>query len=352
MAGGKGERFWPLSTSEHPKQMLALVGDRPLITLAVERLDGLVPVEDIVVVTSAALVQATLEALPGLPPENVVGEPFGRDTAAACALALALVKARDPEAAFCILTADHIMGELDVFRSTLRQGFALALARPVLITIGIPPTFPSTGFGYIEAGDRVEAEGDVEFFDALRFVEKPDTQKAATYLETGRFYWNAGMFIWSVPTLESALQAHCPQLRQMCDRLLPTVGTPELMPALDAEYSKLEKISVDYALMEKAENIVMAKGVFPWDDVGSWLALENHFEGDASGNIVVGSCESIDSGGNIVMSNERLTALVGVRDLVVVQAKGATLVCRKDRSQDVKKLVKLLGEKGEYGSVL
>lgn len=352
MAGGKGERFWPLSTSEHPKQLLSLVGDKPLLTLAVERLQGLVGMDKVLVVTNQSLVQGTLEAVPDIPPTNVIGEPFGRDTAAACALAMALVKARDPGAVFCILTADHVIGDLPVFQNTLHRAARLASERPVLITIGINPAFPSTGFGYIEAGDPVAAEGAIEFYEARRFVEKPDATTAVSYIDTGRYYWNSGMFVWSVDTLDKAFAEHAPDFSQLAARIVPTVDTPSFMPVLKKEYSNLEKISVDYALMEKADNIVMAKGTFQWDDVGSWSALANHFGPDGQGNIVVGDAQALDSENNIVVSRERLTALIGVSDLIVVQAGGATLICRKDRAQDVKKMVKQLEKVERYKPLL
>ncbi|MBM4152723.1 MAG: mannose-1-phosphate guanyltransferase, partial [Kiritimatiellaceae bacterium] len=204
MAGGKGERFWPLSTSKHPKQLLALVGDSPLIAQAVDRLNGLIPPENVFVVTNADLVEATRQAAPMLPPENIVGEPIGRDTAAAVACGGALVAAKDPNAVFAVLTADQVMGDLDVFKATLRGGMNLAEQHEILVTIGIQPTFPSTGFGYIESGDLFGSTEGVQFKKAVRFVEKPKLEIAQTYVDSGRFFWNSGMFIWSVPTLAKA----------------------------------------------------------------------------------------------------------------------------------------------------
>jgi len=352
MAGGKGERFWPLSTSKTPKQMLALVGGKPLLAMSVDRLAGLLPPERVLVVTSADLVEASREVCPELPPENIFGEPFGRDTAAACALGTVLVKARDPNGIVCVMTADHVIRDEERFRAVLRAGIGMAVPGGSIITIGIKPTFPSTGFGYIEAGEPVDGGGDVQFFNAKRFVEKPDRDTAETYLEAGNFCWNSGMFIWSVETFESELKQHRPVLFEMNERLQPTVGTKDFAPAVEREYGKLEKISVDFAVMEKASHIVMAEGEFGWDDVGSWPALEHHFEIDEDGNVLIGNCEDIDSSGNVVVSDERLTALIGVKDLVVVQAPGATLICHKDRAQDVKKLVRMLGESGKHHDLL
>jgi len=352
MAGGKGERFWPLSTSKHPKQLLALVGDKPLIAQAVDRLEGFVPPENVFVVTNADLVDATRDAVPLLPPENIVGEPIGRDTAAAVACGGALVKARDEEGVFAVLTADQVMGDLDLFSATLKGGMDLAEQNDILVTIGIEPAYPSTGFGYIESGDTFATESGIEFRKANRFVEKPDEATATQYLETGRFYWNSGMFIWSVPSLEKAFAAHCPEMRELMDTLTGYAKDGKIVEGMDATYPDLGKISVDYALMEKADNIVMACGAFAWDDVGSWPALESHFEQDDGGNTRIGQVETLDANGNIILSKDRLTAVIGVKDLIVVQAEGVTLVCPKDRAQDIKQMVVALREKGGYDELL
>lgn len=352
LAGGKGERFWPLSTSRKPKQLLSLVGGKPLLALAVERLEGLIPPERVFVITNADLVEVTREIASFLPAENIVGEPFGRDTAAAAALGCVLVKQKAADGAFCILTADHIMKDVDLFRQTLRESFDLALAEDVLVTMGITPTEPSTGFGYIEVADPVTHDGEVSFYKAARFVEKPDAETAEKYVKTGRFYWNSGMFVWSVASFEKAMAAHTPTLGAMMQRLGQATDIGGVLDKLEEEYGKLEKISIDYALMEKADNIVTAQGTFHWDDVGSWTALENHFEKDPNGNVMVGASEQFESAGNIVVSDGRLTALVGCENLVVVQAEGATMVCPKERAQDVKKMVALLRNKGAYEKLL
>ncbi len=287
-----------------------------------------------------------------LPPENVVGEPIGRDTAAAVACGGALVAARDPEGVFAVLTADQVMGDLDIFAATLKGGMDLAEANEILVTIGIQPTFPSTGFGYIESGeDFGEAEG-VQFKKAVRFVEKPDEMTAQSYLDTGKFFWNSGMFIWSVPTLGKAFAAHCPEMRELMDTLTEYAERGEIFQGLEKIYPTLGKISIDYALMEKADNIVMACGTFTWDDVGSWPAIESHFPKDADGNTLIGACEQIDSKNNIIYSKDRLTAVIGAENLVVVQAEGVTLVCPKEKAQDIKKMVSKLLEKGSYQDLL
>ncbi|HMP71747.1 MAG TPA: mannose-1-phosphate guanylyltransferase [Kiritimatiellia bacterium] len=352
LAGGKGERFWPLSTGKRPKQLLDLVGERPMLAQAVERLEGLIPPERVFIVTNRDLVEATRLAVPEVPAEQVIGEPVGRDTAAAVALGTALVKARDPEASFCILTADHVIGELDRFRVTLRECLRLAEKEEVLITIGIRPTEPSTGYGYIDMGDPVRAADGIEFFKARRFVEKPDAGTAQRYLEAGHYVWNSGMFIWSVRSIETAFRRHRPGLAELIDALAAVAFTPAFGEELDQQFAGLEKISVDYAIMEKSDNILVAKSVFTWDDVGAWPALSNHFAADASENTLIGSCEALDSGRNIVYSKGHLTALVGVDDLIVVQAPGVTLICPREKAQDIKILVADLRSKGGYEEVL
>ena len=352
MAGGKGERFWPLSTSKHPKQLLALVGDKALIAQAVERLDGLIQPENVFVVTNADLVEATQRAAPMLPPDNIVGEPIGRDTAAAVACGGALVAAKDPQGVFAVLTADQVMGDLDVFKATLKGAMDLAEQNEILVTIGIQPTFPSTGFGYIESGDDFANAEGVQFKKAVRFVEKPALQKAEEYVASGKFFWNSGMFIWSVPTLGKAFAAHCPVMKTLMDELTAYAQRGEIFQGLEKIYPTLGKISVDYALMEKADNIVMACGTFYWDDVGSWPALESHFPKDGGGNTLIGNCQQIDSTGNIIYSKDRLTAVIGAENLVVVQADGVTLVCPKERAQDIKKMVMMLKEQGSFEELL
>lgn len=339
MAGGKGERFWPLSTVRRPKQLLALAGGKPLILQAVERLDGIVPPERILIVTSQALVSAIREILGEGSPVGVLGEPLGRDTAAAIAAGAAWIKRRDPDAVFCVLTADHIIGDLPVFRETVTRGLALCAQHDVLMTIGIEPAGPSSAYGYIETGELWKKSGPVEFFKAKRFVEKPDQKTAEEYLATGRYAWNSGMFVWSVRSIQNAFSKWRPALADQIETWSACADDTAFQSALERDFPGLEKISIDYAVMEKAENIVVCKGTFAWDDVGSWPALEAHLPKDGQGNASLGDLEALDSGNNIVVSEGRLTALVGVRNLVVVQAEGVTLVCDKNRSQDIKALL-------------
>ena len=352
MAGGKGERFWPLSTSRRPKQLLALAGGKPLILQSVDRLAGVVPPERVLIVTNQSLVAPIREMLGEGSPVGVLGEPVGRDTAAAIAAGAAWIRQRDPEAVFCVMTADHIIGDLPVFRDTLTRGLALCAENDVLMTIGIAPSEPSSAYGYIESGDLWRSSGTVDFHKARRFVEKPDAATAQGYLATGRYAWNSGMFAWSVRSIRKAFADFRPALAEMIDAWSACADEAEFRKALERDFPALEKISIDYAVMEKAGNIVVCKGAFAWDDVGSWPALEAHLPKDGDGNASAGDVETFDSARNIVVSEGRLTALVGVKDLVVVQADGVTLVCDKSRSQEIKALLAKLRAQKNRDAIL
>ena len=345
LAGGSGERFWPLSTKARPKQFLSFFGGRPLLALAVERLHGLIPTDRIFIITADRLVENTAAAAWHVPRANIIGEPCKRDTAPAIAVACGLVRQRDPEGVVCILTADQLMSDVEAFRRTLADAIKVAGREEVIVTIGIRPDTAATGFGYIEAGDVLETDTVTRFNTAKRFVEKPDACTAARYVESGSYYWNAGMFIWKTGTMRNALAEHAPGLAQLCDAVTGAASPGELDALLRQVYPSLRAISIDYAVMEHAGNIVMARGSFGWDDVGSWSSLAGHFSADADGNVVIGSCEQIESKNNIVMSENRLTALVGVRGLVVVQSENATLVCPRERAEEVKKLLRRIAER-------
>jgi len=345
LAGGSGERFWPLSTKARPKQFISLFGGRPLLSLAVERLQGLIPADRIFIITAERLVEDTAAAAWNVPRANIIGEPCKRDTAPAIAVACGLVQQRDPEGVVCILTADQLMSDVETFRLTLSDSIKVAAREEVIVTMGIQPDYAATGFGYIEAGDGLETRTVTLFNKAQRFVEKPDAYTAARYVESGNYYWNAGMFIWKTGTMRKALGEHAPELAQLSDCVSEAGSPGELDALLRQVYPSLRAISIDYAVMEHATNIVMARGSFGWDDVGSWPSVAGHFSADLDGNVVIGSCEQMEAQNNIVVSENRLTALIGVRGLVVVQSENATLICPRERSEEVKKLLRRIAQR-------
>ncbi len=345
LAGGSGERFWPLSTMSRPKQFISLFGGRPLLSLAVERLQGLIPPERIFIITAERLVEDTIAAARGVPAANIIGEPCKRDTAPAVALACGLVAGRDPEGVACILTADQLMSDIETFRQTLQECVAVAQREDAVVTMGIEPTYAATGFGYIEAGERFEHGGEIDFYQAQRFVEKPDSYTAARYVESGSYLWNAGMFIWRSSVMCQALEAHSPELAEMCCEVAACGSPLELEGLMQRVYPGLRAISIDYAVMEHISNIIVARGAFGWDDVGSWPSVAGHFSADSDGNVMIGCCEQLEAQNNIVVSEDRLTALIGVRGLVVVHSENATLICPRDRAEDVKKLLRRVAER-------
>ena len=346
LAGGRGERFWPMSRFSRPKQFVDLFDGKTLLQHAVDRLDGVIPPQNILIITSQDLVALSQKVASSIPAENIIGEPMGRDTAAACALATELVAKRDPNGVLAILTADHIMRDEEGFRCTLRDAYTVASKETCIVTIGIQPTEPATGYGYIEIKQLRDKAYATDFFDVVRFVEKPNADKAKEYVDSGRYFWNAGMFVWQVKTFREALGKFRPVLNDAMKALEPSIGTPKFDSELKRIYEGLEKISVDYAVMEHSKNIVMARGTFGWDDVGSWGAICNHFEADKSGNVVVGPSEIVQGQGNIVVCEPgHLVAVYGASDMVVVHTKDATLICPKDKVQDIKEMVKTIGQR-------
>lgn len=347
MAGGRGERFWPVGRAARPKQFVDLFGGKPLVAHAVERLRGLVPPERVLVVTSRDLVAATRRALPALPPAQILGEPCAKDTAAACATATAWVRAKaGPDAVLAILTADHLIADSAGFRRVLRDAAAFAARRPVLGLVGIRPTRPATGYGYVELGGPCAGAGLPRGFRKVkRFVEKPNLGAAATYVASGRFVWNSGMFVWRAGTFLDALAAHAPELGAAAARLAAAfaAGRPAAAArAMDREYAALGKISVDYAVMEKADNLVAARGDFGWDDVGAWPSAGAHLPHDGAGNAVSGRVETLAAKGGVFVNAQpgHLLAVMGAEDLVVVHTADATLVCTREAAPGLKALVR------------
>jgi len=344
MAGGRGERFWPQSRRERPKHLLPIVGEQPMLTQTVERVLGVVPAERILVITTEAQLPGVQVACPQVPSANIVAEPVGRDTAAATGLALLLVKHRDPTATFAMLPADHVIHDTAEYRRLLGAAFAAAEKDDVLVTIGVKADRPETGFGYIEQAGSWRKVEDRDVRTVKRFVEKPDLKTAEAYVSAGNYCWNAGMFVWRVPVVEAAFQAHAPELYAGLLKMETAAALGNWAGALAQGYPALPKISVDYALMEKSTNVVVVPATCDWDDVGAWPAVANHFPKDAAGNVLRGTAVVEAGENNIVVSADgHLTAVVGASDLVVVHTPDATLVVPKDRAQDIKALLQRLG---------
>lgn len=344
MAGGRGERFWPQSREASPKHLLPIVGDKSMLGQTVDRVTGLVPRENIFVITNQTQLEGCRRACTGLPPENVVAEPIGRDTAAAAGLAMLLVKERAANGVLAMLPADHVIHDTAEYQKLLAVAFESAEQADVLVTLGIKPTEPATGFGYIQQSGAWRTVGGRAVMAVKRFVEKPNLETAQSYVASGEYFWNAGMFVWRVPVVEAAFQAHAPELYTGLQTLeTASKAAGGWAAALAAVYPTLKKISVDYALMEKSTNVVVVPATFDWDDVGAWPAIAKHFTPDAAGNVLRGIAMVEDGANNIVVSADgHLTAVVGASDLVVVHTPEATLVCPKDKAQDIKALLERL----------
>jgi len=342
IAGGRGERFWPQSRLRCPKHLLPIVGSKPMLTQTLDRVRALVPAGNTFIITSAQQEQAVRAVCPQLPRENIVAEPVGRDTAPAVALAAALVAQRDPNGVFAVLPADHVIHDTRAYRANLSAAFAAAGAAGVMVTIGIKPEEPSTSFGYVQRGTKWRNFGRKPFYYVRRFVEKPNADVARGYLASGEYFWNAGMFIWSVPVVHSALEKLAPELHAAFAPVRRALATKRALgPVLARVYPALKKISVDYALLEKSDNVVMLLASFDWDDVGAWPAVAKHSAQDVRGNVVRGRALVEQGSNNLVFSQgEHLLAVVGVDDLIVVHTSDATLVCPKSRAQEIKALLK------------
>lgn len=343
MAGGFGERFWPLSRRTRPKQLLAIVGKRTMIQDAAERLHPLVPPSRIVVVTNAVQAPQVRKQLPRV--KHVIAEPMGRNTAPCIALATAMIQRLDPDATIAVVPADSWIGDVEKYRRVVGESLALAAQRDVLITIGIQPTSPHTGYGYVQVGETLEGI----FFEAKRFVEKPDLARVKEFLASGDYRWNAGMFVWSAQAIWKAFEKLQPAMAESCARLASSK-----LKNFVREYERLEKISVDYAIMEKADNVVVANGDFPWDDVGDWPAIERHNPKDAAGNVARAEFVPLDASNCVIVSGdkEHVVTAVGVRDLVIVHTPDATLVCHKNEAQKVRELVKKLAGQKKFKKLL
>jgi mannose-1-phosphate guanylyltransferase len=354
MAGGRGERFWPLSREKMPKQLLTILGKKSFLQEAVERVLPIVPAKNIFVITNEAQLPEVRKQLPKLPKENVVAEPVGRDTCAAVTLGAALVGARSTTGVMAVLPADHVIPNAKQFQQVLSDAFDVAAQGQAIVTIGIKPTEPATGYGYIQTGNELPTPSGAKktktiFYKAERFVEKPNYETALDYVNSGQYRWNAGMFVWSFVTITNGLEKHQPEMFAACQRWFKVANdSAKLAKILAKEYPEIKKISIDFALMEKAQNVIVADGAFEWDDLGAWNALARHLKPDAEGNCVVADFIHVDAARNIIFDartkNKTPIAVVGLRDSILVQTDDAVLLAHKSQAQKIKELVKKLGE--------
>lgn len=339
LAGGSGQRFWPVSRDCLPKQLLRLFDNKSLLEHTVARLEGLVPRENIIILTNHQQLEGVRAALPDFPAGNIITEPEKRDTAPAIALAVGWVAARDPQATMMVLPSDHLIKDVAAFQQVLQTACAAARDHQALVTIGIKPTWACPSYGYVERGERLAnaPENAPPVYEVVRFREKPSTDLAERFLEQGNFTWNAGMFFWTVPTVRENLAKHCPELTSFVDELQ---SSPDFNATLQARFAGLPKLSIDYALMEKAPRVLNVEATFDWDDVGNWTSVGAYLPKDDEGNQHNCAISQLESTNNLVFSqNTQHIALLGVHDLMVVTTGDAVLIAHRSQAEGLKKLV-------------
>jgi mannose-1-phosphate guanylyltransferase len=354
MVGGAGTRFWPLSRKKTPKYMLPIAGDRSMLLQTVERIEPMVPADRVLCITSQEQATGIRRALKDVPNANVVGEPMGRDSAAAVALGAVMVHQRDPDGVILCMPGDSLIRQSGKFRKSVKAAVKAA-EKGSLVTFGIQPPTPETRFGYIHRGRRLAAIKGGKVFEVRRFTEKPDAKTAQKMVASGEYYWNSGNFVWRADVILDQFRRHAPALHEAMEAIRPALGTRRQASAIRREYEKLEKISVDYAVMEPASAaglVAVVEAEFDWDDVGSWTALERHYPQDDGGNTAIGRTLLLESRGCIVYTDDKhIIATVGLDDVIVVHTRDATLVCPKGWANDVKSLVKEF-EKREMDELL
>ena len=347
MAGGMGTRFWPVSRKARPKQLLSFAGNKTMIQQTYERIKPLTPAEKILVITNKDLKKEIERQLPEIPPDNIIGEPEGKNTAPCIGLAATIIEQKSSEnEIMVILPADHLVTHLSDFQHTLKAGIAYARKHDVLLTLGIQPGYPETGYGYIRFAEKLDSVKGKDIYQVKTFAEKPNTETAERFIKSGDFLWNSGMFIWSVRTLLKEIEDHLPDLYDDLMLIRNKVGKSGFKKLVTEVYKRTKSISIDYGIMESAHNVCVIKSNFGWNDLGSWEAVYNISKKDSQANAVHAKKSIlIDAKNNYFYTSKKLIAAVDVEDLVVVEIDDAILICKKDRSQNVKEIVDYLKRK-------
>ncbi|MCX7920927.1 MAG: mannose-1-phosphate guanylyltransferase [Clostridia bacterium] len=347
MAGGGGTRFWPLSRQQKPKQLLNISGNDVMINEAIKRMLGVVELDKTYIVTNKKQKEVIRQLIMNeLPKENILYEPIGRNTAACIAYAAVAISAKGGDALMCVLPSDHFIGNEDRFRETMARAFDAAEKTGKLITVGIKPTFPSTGYGYI----RYTGDGEMELdgvYEVDEFIEKPGIESARRYVESGNYLWNSGMFVWKVSTILENIKRYLPRLYKSMLHIREMILSGREQEGIESIYSALPSISIDFGIMERSDEVLVIPGDFGWNDVGSWDALGTIFPTDESGNIIRAKHVSINTKNSIIYNNgDRLIATIGLDNLIIADTSDALLICPKDKAQEVKNIVELIKAKG------
>jgi len=336
MAGGIGTRFWPRSKEKTPKQLLKIFGENTLIQNTVKRLEGVIKDENIFVITNKLQKDEIINQLSNLPKENIIEEPFGRNTAACIGLASVVIEHKKKDAVMVVLPADHIIKDIEAFHTTIKRAAEFAYNSKGMVTIGISPSRPETGFGYIQID---EAEVSENIFKVFTFAEKPNYATAVRFFESGDFLWNSGMFIWRADTILEEIQHHMPDLCEGLNYIKKDIGTASFDKTVTNVYGQLKSISIDYGIMEKSSKVFLTKGDFSWSDVGSWEEVYQLSKKDNDGNSVVGNVFTDMTIDSYIYSPNKFTAAIGIENLIVINTDDALLIVRRDQCQEVKKVV-------------
>jgi mannose-1-phosphate guanylyltransferase len=344
MAGGSGTRFWPRSRTDRPKQFLNITGDEILLKKAVELIKPITPPERIKIVTTRTQAEAVMRIVPEIARRDIIAEPFGRNTAPAIGISALYVEQDHPGSVMVMLPADHYIKDHDIFRQTILAAVSRASQEDCIVTVGILPRAPETGYGYIQAGKLIDIEPAI--YAVKSFHEKPNLQRAQDFLERGRFFWNSGMFIAKASVMLKEIGEHLPRTYELLMEIRASLGRDDEQRVIGEVYERMEAISVDYGVIEKSKNVLVVEGNFGWDDVGCWPSAAQYWHLDDNKNAHIGEIVNLDSSGCIVHSPQKPVALLGVEDLIVVEEDDVLLVCKKERSQDVRRLVEILRARG------
>jgi mannose-1-phosphate guanylyltransferase len=343
MAGGKGERFWPKSRTHLPKQFLNISGNKSMIQQTIDRLKRLIDISQIFVVTNELYAELIHAQIPDLPIENIIIEPIGRNTAPCIGLASIIIEEKFPDSTMIVLPSDHIIKNDEGFLKILQTAVEVSLQGNNLVTLGITPTYPETGYGYIETTDQYHVINDMQVYKVNKFVEKPDFATAHSYLEAGNYYWNSGIFVWRTAVIREYIKEFMPDMHDVMETIKKAIGTGlDRNETIRSEFSKMPDQSIDYGIMEKVRNIYVIPCIFGWDDVGSWTALERINERDENGNVIRGNILNLDTKDCIIESNGKLIATLGVQELIIIDTEDVTLICRKDKAQEIKSIIREL----------
>jgi len=336
MAGGVGSRFWPRSKEKTPKQLLKIFGDNTMIQDTVERLNGVIPKENIFIITNIIQREEIIKQLPDIPKTNILEEPFGRNTAACIGLASMMIEQKSKDAVTVVLPADHIIKDIASFHSTLKSAAKFADESKGLVTIGIIPTRPETGYGYIQFDDAIVSDN---IHKVLTFAEKPNYSTAVRFLESGDFLWNSGMFIWRIDSILEEISKYMPELHEGLETIKKNLKVDNFQEILSNVYGRLKNVSIDYGIMEKSQKVFLTKGDFSWSDVGSWEEVYQISQKDEDGNATVGKVFTDTTSESYIYSPDKFTAVIGADNFIVINSEDALLICRRDKAQDVKKII-------------